>query len=101
MKAINVFYNVFMGCGFNGLSEYLPNDLKQNECAVFVNAGKTACKILLPHGVLLYYKPAAGLLTPEAIAEIPHIIGGKSFQFNPQVWGSLLKEFKVLMRKAA
>jgi len=102
MKALHVFYNVFMGCGFLSLSEYLKKDLKRNECAVFVNKAKTACKILFPDGLLLYYKPAAGILTPSAIADIPYIMGNKTgLQLESGVWGSLLKEFAVTVRKQA
>lgn len=102
MKAIMVFYDVYMGCGFQGLNNFLKKDLKQRECAVFVNRKKTACKILFSDGLLLYYKPAAGLLTPSAIADIPYIMGNKAgLQLESGVWSSLLKEFAVAVRKRA
>jgi hypothetical protein len=102
MKVKNVFYNVFMGSGFVALSAYLPYELRENECAIFINKNRTSCKVLLSGGGLFYYRPTVGTLTPERIADIPKLLHGKtSLGFSEQSWGSLLREFKDLRRKVA
>lgn len=101
MKVINVFYNVHMGISFAGMGAMLPRLLRGDECAVFVNRQKTGCKVLLPDGLSLYYRPAAGTLTPEAIAAIPSRLKGRSLSFSAAAWSGILKEFKTVSAEAA
>lgn len=59
-KVIHAFFDISMGLGFPGLGfildEKLKRDLRDGECAVFVNAKWSAAKLIFPGKVMIYWR---------------------------------------------
>jgi hypothetical protein len=104
VNAIHVFYDVYMGWNHSSLIEVMQQNakkgqLEKGELAVFVNKGWTACKILCPGNVLLYFRPGRGFITPEAIRILPTFVGGGRLAFTRNLEAHLIKAHEAKFGK--
>lgn len=96
--AVHVFYGVFMGWSHASLKEIMRNSagkdrLEKGEVAVFLNKSWTACKILGPGDVLLYYRSNAPIPI-EAIRYLPTVFGGSRLGFGKNLEAHVIKTFE-------
>ena len=79
MKIIKVYYDTHMSLSHAGLKKIIGKDqLKDNECAVFINRAWTAMKMLTPSNTILYRRqPDNRPIDPAAIKYFPSCISGK------------------------
>lgn len=86
-QAVHVFYGVYLGFGHRSLMDIMQETAKRKtlvkgEYAIFLNKAWTGAKILTADGLMLYYKPAVGHVTPEALRYLPTLCGGTRMTFS-------------------
>lgn len=97
----HVFYDVYMGWSHKSLAEVMRNtsgvdELSRGECAVFLNKSWTACKILAPGNILLYYRaPFGAAITKDQIRALPAAFGGGRLGFKGSLENNVLKAFEA------
>lgn len=98
MIAIDLFLDVDLRCGHDGLAELLRNKrislskVSINSCVIFINKSKTGAKLLSAGGVLCYAKFPKGI-TPASfdIFEQAFNGAGSSFSFDAKVRKQIIK----------
>jgi hypothetical protein len=94
-QVVHVFYDVYLGFSYDSLTEVMRRSAKKarltgGEAAVFLNKAWTACKILYPDGLLLYFRPGREI-TVEEIRSLPNRIASGRFKFSGALEASLIK----------
>lgn len=95
MRLTRVFFNVFMGCGFEGLSEIAKDsktDIGADSCVCFVNRPATAFKLMVGGQYLTYYKNNGKKIPLEALRLLPEKFGGSKLEFDAAVRKSIEKQ---------
>lgn len=98
MRITRVFFNVFMGYGFQGLSAIAKDaktDLDADSVVCFVNRPATAFKLMVGGQYLTYYKNNDKKIPLEAIRLLPERFGGTRMEFDSAVKKSLEKQLGV------
>lgn len=75
-KVIHTFFDISMGRGFPGLGlileEKLKREMREDECAVFINAKWSAAKIIFPGRVMIYWRhDKPGGITYDELRALP------------------------------
>lgn len=92
MRITRVFIDVYMGYGFQGLSE-IAKEAKTNigpeSCVVFINRKTTAFKMMVDGIYLTYFKNGEKKIPIDAIRFLPEKFGGTQMEFDRAVKKSL------------
>jgi hypothetical protein len=96
---VHLFYDVFMGWGHASLTEMMANAtgkaaLERGEVAVFLNRSWTACKILAPGNVMLYFRSQGQPITAQMLKTLPTVLGSPRFGFSKNLEANFLKAFE-------
>lgn len=97
MKCTRVFFNVYMGYGFQGLTEIAKDaktDLGADSVVCFVNKSTTAFKLMVGGQYITYYR-TGGLnkkIPIDALRMLPEMFGGHTMDFDLAVKKSLEKQ---------
>ena len=106
-QAIHCFFDVFMGYGYESLTNIMADtfkgsQLKRGELATFINKSWTACKILAPNGTLIYHRSRTPL-PMDGIRYLPALFGGNIIDVNTAMLGKIGKvyenKFKQQLRR--
>lgn len=103
-SVVHVFYEVFMGYSHSSLVDMMRENtkkaaLERGEVAVFVNKSWTACKILCPGNVLLYYRSSIPM-SVETLRYLPTMVGGSKLNFARNLEAHLIKANEAKVGKA-
>jgi hypothetical protein len=97
IKAIHVFYDIFMGWSSDSLREIMlknaRRELRKGEIAVFLNKAWTGVKILAPNGAVIYFR-AKSPLTIEQVRFLPTAFGARSFDYAGSLEDHMLQTFE-------
>ena len=96
-KVIEVFYDIHMHNGHDGLERILKDDgtkLDKGQVAVFINTSWTALKMLTPDRVLLHFKqPGPRPIDPNTIPYLPTCINGNKLDYSKALDAAVRSQF--------
>lgn len=95
MELMDIFFNVHMRYGHDGLAKILAKKTKEKGHAIFINKKWTALKLLTPDNVLLHLRqPANRPIEPRALKYLPSCVGGGAINYDKALEKALNKEFE-------
>jgi hypothetical protein len=98
MKITRVFFNTYMGYGFEGLRQ-ITKDAKtpitEDTTIVFINRPMTAFKYLRGPHYLVYYKNGGRRIPLDALALLPTFFGGSQTEMDQAIKKSLVKKLNL------
>lgn len=107
MSILHVFYDTHMGASHKALGEMFEAKAKRDELAkgeyvVFLNSAWTACKVLCPNNVIMYWRSATGRsLTPDTIRSLPSCVSGSRLSFAGNLEAKLIAEYEKRHKERA
>ena len=88
MRINRVFFNVYMGYGFQGLTAIAKDaktDIGPGTVVFYLNRAATAFKVLVNGQYLTYYRNGANKIPLEAISLLPEGFGGSKLEMDKAI----------------
>lgn len=95
MRITRVFFNVYMGYGFQGLqaiAKEAKTKLDADSVVCFINRKTTSFKLMVGGQYLTYFKNNDKNIPLDAIRLLPEHFGGTQMEFDAAVKKSLQKQ---------
>lgn len=93
MKLTRVFFNTFMGYGFEGLREVASeakHKLGPDTTVLFMNRAMTSFKVVVDDSYIVYFKNGGKRIPLDAIQHLPTYFGGSQMEVQEAIKKSIM-----------